>query len=287
MKRKTFIQFTAPSVIAMGTLMVFPLLIAIWLGMHFMTFRNIDSPEFVGFANYIEVLSDPRFWQAVRFTLVYILIAVPLIIINGFIIAMLLDQVTRKFRGIFISALLLPMIIVPVVGTLMFKQLFVPSGIVSWFFRDIIGQRFVFTELSVKFLVIVNAVWTGTPFTFIVMYAGLLTISEEQVDASLIDGANRLQQIRYIVIPHLRSVLTFLGLILIMDAYRVFDGVFVLTEMNPIFNADTVMLYIFRTSMSVRRLGKGNAMAILTVVMILIILVPLLIRTYREQVEER
>ena len=287
MKIKTFYQFTFPSLLAMGTLMVFPLVMAIWLGLHFLTFRNINAPEFVGLENYAGVLTDPRFWQSVRFTLLYIVIAVPALILNGFVLAMLLNQITQRLRGIFISTYLLPMVVVPVVGTLMFKQLFVPSGLVSWFFRDILEQRFIFTEISVKVLIIINAIWGGTPFPFIVLYAGLLTLPKEQIEAAIVDGATRWQQVRYIALPHLRSLLVFLGLILTMDSYRIFDSVFVLSEMNPVFKADTVMLYIFRTSMTVQRLGKGNAMAILTVIMILIILIPYLMRTYREQIEER
>ena len=287
MKIKTFYQFTSPSLIAMTTLMVFPLVIAIWLGLHFLTFRNINTPEFVGLENYAAVLTDPRFWQSVRFTLLYIVLAVPSLIVNGFILAMLLNQITQRLRGVFISTYLLPMVVVPVVGTLMFKQMFVPSGVVSWFFRDILEQRFIFSEVSVKILIFINAIWGGTPFPFIVLYAGLLTLPKEQIEAAVVDGATRWQQVRYVAIPHLRSLFVFLGLILTMDSYRIFDTVFVLTEMNPVFKADTVMLYIFRTAMDVQRLGKGNAMAILTVIMILIILVPYLTRTYREQIEER
>lgn len=287
MKAKTFYQFISPSLLAMGLLMVLPLSMAIWLGLNFLTFRNIDTPQFVGLANYVEVLTDERFWQAVRFTILYIVIAVPALIVNGFILALLLDQITKRIRGVFITTFLFPMVIVPVVGTLMFKQLFVPSGVVSWFFREILEQRFIFTELSVKTLIMLNAIWGGTPFPFIVLYAGLLTLPQEQVEAALVDGANRWQQIWHVIIPHLRSLLVFLGLILTMDSYRIFDSVFVLSEMNPVFKADSVMVYIFRTAMSVQRLGKANAMAILTVIMILVILIPYLVRTYRDQIEER
>ena len=72
-----------------------------------------------------------------------------------------------------------------------------------------------------------------------------------------------------------------------MDAYRVFDNIFVLSEMNPIYKADTIMTYTFRTAVTVQRLGKANAMAVLTVIGIMIILIPNLIQTYREQVEDR
>jgi ABC-type sugar transport system permease subunit len=72
-----------------------------------------------------------------------------------------------------------------------------------------------------------------------------------------------------------------------MDAYRIFDSVFVLSEMNPIYKADTIMTYNFQTAVSVQRLGKANAMAVLTVIGIMVVLIPNLIQSYKEQVEER
>ncbi len=287
MKRKTFYQFSALSNIMMITLMVLPLAVAIWLGFNFLTFRNINSPQFVGFDNYQAVLSDPRFWQAFRFTLLFVAIAVPAQMFTGFVVALLLDQVSKRVRGLFLAAMLLPFVVVPVVGTLMFKQLFEPSGLISWFFREIIGQRFIFTEFSVKAMVIMHAIWQVTPFALITFFAGLQTLSQDLTDASQIDGANRLQQIRYIIIPHLSSLFVMIALISIMDTYRVFDSVFVLTEQNPIFKADTVMLYNFKVAMSVQRLGKANAMSVLTVIAIMIVLIPFLVRAYREQIEER
>ena len=280
-------MFMSPSLLVMLTLMVFPLITSIWLSMQYMTFRNINEPEFVGLANYIEVFEDLKFWNAFSFTMTYIAIAVPLQISSGFLIAVLLDQVSRRLRGIYIAAFLMPFIVVPVVGTLMVKQLFESGGIVAWAYREIIGSRFILTEQSVKSLIIIHALWAATPFPLIVFFAGLQTLPDELVEASMIDGATRLQQLRHIMIPHLRSLFVFIGLISIMDAYRVFDSVFVLTEQNPIYKAEVMMLYTFRTAMSVQRLGKANAMSVITVVMILVVLVPFLIRTYKEQTEER
>ena len=109
----------------------------------------------------------------------------------------------------------------------------------------------------------------------------------EQVEAASMDGASRLQKVLYIVLPHVKSLTIFILLISIMDAYRVFDSVFVLSEMNPIYKADTIMTYNFQTAVTVQRLGKANAMAVLTVIGIMIVLIPNLIQSYREQVEER
>lgn len=277
----------SPSLLVMLTLMVFPLATSVWLSMQYMTFRNINEPEFVGLANYLAVFDDQKFWAAFVFTMTYIAIAVPLQIFTGFLIAVLLDQVSRRVRGIYIAAFLMPFIVVPVVGTLMVKQLFESGGIIAWAYRAILGSRFILTEQSVKSLIIIHALWAATPFPLIVFFAGLQTLPEELVEASMIDGATRLRQVRHIMIPHLRSLFVFIGLISIMDSYRVFDSVFVLTEQNPIYKAEVMMLYTFRTAMSVQRLGKANAMSVITVVMILVVLVPFLLRTYKEQTEER
>lgn len=287
MKRTTFLQFATPSIIIMTLLMVIPLIMAIWLGMNFITYNNINDPQFIGLQNYIEVLTDPRFWQSFEFTGLYMVLVVPLQLIIGFTVALLLDQVSRFARGIYLSIFLLPFIIVPVVGTLMFKQLFEPSGLFTWLYQAILDTRFRYTEVSVKALIIIQGIWYVTPFALVTYFAGLQTLPVEQVEAASIDGASRWQKIRYIVLPHVSSLTVFILLISLMDAYRVFDNVFVLSEMNPIYKADTIMVYTFRTAVTVQSLGKANAMAVLTVIGIMIILIPNLIRTYREQVEER
>lgn len=287
MKRSTFLKFTAPSIFVMTLLMVIPLIMAIWLGMQFMTYVNINDPQFVGLRNYIDTLQDPRFWQSFRFTALYMVIIVPTQLVIGFTIALLLDQVSRFTRGIYLSIYLLPFIIVPVVGTLMFKQLFEPSGLFSWLYQMILDDKFRYTEVSVKALIIIQGIWNVTPFALVTYFAGLQTLPAEQVEAASIDGASRWQKIRYIVLPHVRSLTIFILLISLMDAYRVFDNIFVLSEMNPIYKADTIQTYTFRTAVTVQRLGKANAMAVLTVLGIMIILIPNLIQTYRQQVEDR
>jgi len=287
MTRKTFFQFMAPSMIVMTLLMVIPLGMAIWLGMNFVTFNNINDPQFVGLRNFIEILQDPRFWQSFRFTAMYALFVVPSTIIVGFTVAMLLDQVGKIPRGIYMSLFLLPFIIVPIVGTLMFKQLFEPSGLFTYIYQAILNTKFRYNEISVKVLIILYGIWYVAPFAFVVYFAGLQTLSLDQIEAASIDGASRWQKIRHIVIPHLRSLTILILLFSIMDTYRVFDSVFVLSEMNPIYKADTVMTYTFQTAVTVQRLGKANAMAILTVLGIMVVLIPNLIQAYREQMEER
>jgi multiple sugar transport system permease protein len=287
MNRSTFFQFAGPSIIIMVLLMLIPLVMAIWLGMNLITYNNITDPQFIGLKNYIDVLQDGRFWQSFRFTLLYMVIVVPAQLVLGFTIALLLDQIASLPRGIYLSIFLLPFIIVPIVGTMMFKQLFEPSGLLTWMIQTIFDTKFRYNELTVKTLILFHGIWYVTPFALVTYFAGIQTLPIEQVEAASMDGATRWQKIRHIVIPHVSSLTIFILLISIMDAYRIFDSVFVLSELNPIYKADTIMTYNFQTAVTVQRLGKANAMAVLTVIGIMIVLIPNLIQSYREQIEER
>ena len=287
MRLKTFIQFTAPSNFVMFTLMILPLGVAIVIGVNYITYATFREPVFVGLSNYVEVLGDPTFWAAFRWTLVIIVIAVPAHIIVAFVEALILDQVTGRMRGFYLAGMLIPMMVVPVIGTVVFRQLFEPTGLLGWFLRLIFGGPFLFTETSMKVLILIHTIWISSPFALVIFFAGLQTVRQELVDASSIDGANRLQQIRHIVIPHLRSLFLLNAIIAVMDFFRLFDNVFVMTRMNPIFHADTLQTYLFRMAMTVKRLGKANAGAVLTVVLIMVALIPFLILLYREQVRER
>jgi ABC-type sugar transport system permease subunit len=288
MDRKTFYYFTGPSVIIMLLLMVLPLMTAIWLGFHRMTFRNINSPEFIGLANYAEVLTDAEFWNALGFTLLYIIIIVPSVIVVGLCVALLLDQV-KRLRGLYVAGALMPFIVTPVVGTLMFRLAFERSGIYTYYLGQLLDTRvnFFLNEATVKTLIMFHGIWYITPFAMIVLFAGLQTVPQEPLEAAMVDGAKWHQRLRHVVIPHLRSLFLFIALITIMDAYRAFDQIFVLTKQNPIYNAETIMLYTFETALSFQRLGKANAMAVLTVIGIFTVLIPFLYITYRQQTAER
>ena len=287
MNRSTFLSFASPSILVMTLLMVIPLGMAIWLGMHFMTYDNVLNPEWVGLRNYSDVLGDSRFWQSFQFTALYAAVVVPSWIVIGFIMALFLDQLRGFLRGFYLSIYLLPFIIVPIVGTIMFRQLFEPSGLLRYLYQEIFNERLRYTEQSVKILILLHGVWYVTPFTMVVYFSGLQTLSQDLLEAASIDGASRLQKIRFIIIPHVHSLTLFILLFSVMDSYRVFDSVFVLTELNPLYKANTIMTYTFQTATQLERLGKGNAMAIITVIGIMIVLIPNLYFSYKEQIAER
>ena len=287
MDRKSFFGFSAPSNIVMFALLIFPLVYAAWLGMHYITFNTINEPVFKGLENFQAILSDPLFWSATRWTLVIILVTVPMHMLLGFVFALGLDQMKGRMRAFYLAAFLIPMIVVPLIGTIVFKQLFDPPGLFAYIYKVFTGDIFVFTPTTMKTLILMHTIWIYSPWAVVLFFAGMQTISLDLVDASSIDGANRLQQIRHVIIPHLRSLIILEAVIGIMDAFRIFDNVFVLTRNNPVFRANTIMTFNFNMAMNVRRLGKANATAIIATIAIMVVLIPFLVFMYREQVEER
>ena len=228
MNRRTFWGFTVPSVIVMLALMVFPLITTVWLGFQKLLLRDLNNPQWVGFDNYSDVLSDPEFWSAFRFTMVFVAIVVPVTMLMGLGVALLLDRVGRG-RGIYMAALLLPFIVTPVVGSLVYKDLFERGGLISWLWEVITDDAFAVDASNVKWLIIIQSIWYIMPFAMITFFAGLQTLPEERVEAAAIDGANFLRNLWHVILPHLRVLILFVGLITIMDAYRVYDQVFVWT----------------------------------------------------------
>ncbi len=285
MTRGAFTFFVGPSVFIMLALMTLPLLASIVLGMHYITFRNLDAPQWIGFQNYADVLGDPEFWDSLEFTLLFIAATVPLRIALGLMFALLLDQI-RRFRGLFVAAALVPFVMTPVVGTLIFRDMFDRGGPYWYWMQQLFDYRLFMNSTTVPLLIIFHSLWTATPFAMIVLFAGLQTLPQESLEAARVDGASWARQLWHIAIPHLRSLFIFIALISIMDAYRVFDSVFVLTRQNPIFDAETIMYYNFQVAMNFGRLGKANAMSVLTVIGIFVVLIPFLAMTYREQLED-
>ncbi len=283
MKRNLFYKFSAPSNLTMVLLMIIPLGVAVYLSLHFVTFRNINTPDWVGLSNYTAILSDPQFWQAFRFSMVILVIAVPIQIVLGFCIALLIDQIRSSFRGAILALILLPFIVVPVVGTLMFRQMFEVGGIFNYWFRQIFDQAFIFTPTSVRVLILAHLIWYVTPYPIVVFFAGLQGLPETQLEAAEVDGASRWQQLTRIVIPYMRPLLLMTTMILIMDMYRMFDSIMVMTEQNPMYQAENLMMYSYRVGMMVQRLGRANATAVLTVLGVMVVLIPFLRITYKNQ----
>jgi len=285
--RRTFAWFVWPSVAIMSLLMIFPLVTTIFLSLNRIFLRDLSNREWIGLENYTDVLQDPDFWAAFRLTLLFVAIVVPASIFFGLGFANLLDRVKRG-RGFYLAALLLPFIVTPVVSSLLVRNLFDRGGLISWLWEVATDAPFVINAGNVKWVLILHGIWSITPFAVITFFAGMQTLPEERIEAADMDGAGFWAKQRFVVIPHLRSLIIFVLLITIMDAYRVFDSSFVFGQ-SVGKSAHTLSAYNFRTALTsaIGRVGKGNAIAVLMVIGIFVVLIPFLRKSYQEQIAER
>ena len=281
MKRKEFIAFIGPSLLIMILLMVVPLFFTIFLS--FQQFSYGITPKFIGLSNYKDILINSRFWNATYFTLIYTLITTPIKLVIGLGVAILLTKITR-FRGIFISGSMLPFIVAPVVGTMIFSWLFKePWGFYSQILVSLgINIHWFATEWPARWLLMFHGVWSGVSFVFLVLFAGLQAMPGDSLEAADIDGANRWQRLWYVILPYLSPLIQFVVLMNIQDSFRLFDSVAIMTRGGPGSATETLMYYNYDLAFGQQSLGAGSAVSILTVIGIFVLMIPSLYKTYKE-----
>ena len=252
------------------------------------TYRNVLQLEkFVDAAKSLDwsrvMLID--FWSALRFTLMFTLVTLPLVIGVGLVIALAVNNAARSVRGQIIFISLLPFIITPVIGALSIRWLFVGDGILTAFLewlldRDIamLGQAW-----TIELLMMFYRVWHVAPFAFVIFYAGLQTVNHDTVESAIIDGASRFERLRFVVIPHLMPLTVFVALIHLMDAYRVFEEIVGFRSQGYVISLQW-LTYDFLTPDETgnRAVSSASASAMLTMIGIVVLLVPLLRKTWRD-----
>ena len=222
-----------------------------------------------------------EFWVALRFTLVYVAATTPFILLIGLGLALGVNRLTQRLKSLFITAALLPFILTPLVGALAIKWLFRDDGLVSALLAGAgLHIHWMAQASTAQLLIVLYGIWHVAPFAFIVLYAGLQSVSKDALEAARIDGATRWQLLRFVTLPHLMPLVVFIMLIHLMDAYRVFEPVLVLTQ--GAFTT-SVQYLTYHILLNEANPYKASAAAVLTLAGIAVLLVPLLVKTWREQ----
>ena len=236
----------------------------------------------IGIGDFFGKLLNLPFYGALAFTLTYTVLVTPCAILLGFTIALAVNAIPRLLRGPAIFFSLLPMIVTPLVGALILFWMVDARGILGTAIQSVVGDP----DLSVKastplmwIMLIVYGVWSTAPFAFVVYYAGLQTVPQDTLESAMIDGATRSQRLRYVIIPHLLPLTTFLLLIKIMDNFRVFEPI---VSFNAGAHAQSLSYFIFSDlSSTTRLLSSAAATSVLTILGIIVLLSPVILRTWR------
>ncbi|PLT27739.1 ABC transporter permease [Peribacillus deserti] len=236
---------------------------------------SIIKPNFIGLKHYKDNFGDTRMWKALGNTMTFTIISVAAELILGLAIALLINKAFFG-RGLIRASILIPWAIPTAVSALMWKFLYDgQNGIIAKIFEDVglINKmsNLLVTDTGAMFAVIFTDVWKTTPYMALLILAGLQTIPSSLYEASAIDGAGRWKQFTTITLPLLKSSILVALLFRTLDAFRVFDLIYVLTGGGPANSTETISILAYKVMFSQTNFGEGSALAVIVFICVAII----------------
>lgn len=274
-KKAAAAGFILPAVIFLLLFSIVPM--AYSFGISFFQYNTAMSPDtihFTGLENYISVLMNRDFLDSALWTVCFTVIVVTLNIILGMTLAVTLStKLLPKLSAVLKIIFILPMMIAPIVTATIWKLMFSPiygvlNGIlvslgfdrINWF-ADVIPARTA---------IIVVEVWATTPLCMLILMAALKTVPEELLEAAKIDGASSVKQFLFITLPQIRKFVWLVVMLRFMDAIRMFDIVYNLTNGGPGTATETLASTIYKMSFRYYNVGEGSAGAYIFFIVILL-----------------
>lgn len=273
----------APLLVFLSVLVIWP----VYLGVRTSLSRDLLS-EFeitpAGLDNYRAVLQAPDFWSALRFTILFAIVVTLIEGILGFALALVFD---RKFPGkrTLFSMVLIPIMIAPSLMAVMYRLILNENiGIIPGAFQKIGWDISIFDQRYVFFTLVALDAIQYTSFAFLLAYAALQNIPQDIYESAAIDGARYRQVVFRITIPILRPALAIVALLRLIDSFRTFDTVYILTGGGPGISTQTIGIYIYKTAFITGDFGLASAASV-TLVLLLVPLMPSIIKQFRLDVK--
>lgn len=259
--------YVAPAIAIVFLIALFPLAWTVWESLHRNDLRMpwLGRP-FVGLANYGEILRDARFWGALGHTAFFAITSIALELVLGLFLALALNE-TFRGRGLVRAAVLVPWAIPTVVAALLWRFIFdSQAGIANVVLVGVgvLDQPIVwFIRAATAWVPVILAdVWKTTPFVALLLLAGLQNIDRSLHEAAATDGAGTWWQLRHITLPLLAPAMLVVLIFRTLDAFRVFDLIYVLTGGGPGTSTETISIYAFNALLQNLQFGYGAALSV-------------------------
>lgn len=257
--------FLAPALLGLFALTGFPLLFTLFMSLHDWELTSTQSPDFVGLGNFIEALSSNRFQESVVRTLLFTIPSVILPTAIGFLAAIVFIQHFRV-RGVLRSLFILPMIATPAAMALIWGLMFHPTLGVLNYLLSLVGlppSTWVYSSSTVIPSLVLVETWHQAPLMMLIILGGLATLPPHLFEAATVDGANGFQKFWYLTLPLVWPFLFLAILLRTIDALKVFDTIYVLTQGGPGNASETINIFLYLQSFVFYRIGYGSAIVVL------------------------
>ena len=265
--------FILPSLIGFLLFFAIPSVRAVQIS--FTEWNLLRAPEAIGLENYRELFADPKFWNAMKVTGLYVLYNIPLQTVLGLFIAVVMDRVAKSIvvRGIFVLPYLLSNVIVALIWLWLLDPLL---GYGNFLLTSLGIDRQPFfgsPEQALPTIAGIN-IWRHMGFNALLFYAGIQAIPKSLYEAATIDGAGEWRMFRNITLPLLRPVMVFVLVTSLVGSFQIFDTVAVTTAGGPVDATRVIVYYIYQNAFEFFRMGYATAMSV--VLFLLLVLVTLL-----------
>jgi multiple sugar transport system permease protein len=259
---------SAPAVILMIAVTAYPMLNAVYLSLFSYRLTDPGGRKFVGLSNYGVVLSDPLWWEDVLTNLIITVITVSVELVIGFAFAMVMHRITFGRRTVR-TLILVPYGIITVVSAFAWRYAFaLDSGFVNNWLNlgtfDWFGNRW-----SAITVISLSEIWKTTPFISLLLLAGLAQVPDTLQEAASVDGATFWQRLFKVIVPNMKAAIMVALLFRTLDAWRIFDNVFITTGGAQ--GTETLSFLTYRQSVTRVALGIGSAVSVLLFLSVLLI----------------
>jgi ABC-type sugar transport system permease subunit len=272
--------FLAPALALFAIIVVYPLGYAFWISLQ--SWPVFGAKEFVGVGNYARMADDPVFWQSLRVTLTWAVVVVPLVMAIGLSVAVALNARWLPAKGLFRTAYFVPVVVSVVASGYVWRWLFEPSaGVVNWALRGVglPGPGWLASPAFALPAVMTVAVWQQVGYAMVLFLAGLQTIPRDFIEAAQLDGAGRWRLFRDVTFPLLNPTVVLVGLILVINAFRVFTIPYVMTAGGftfgeaggPLNSTRVFVIHIYDNAFKRFDMGYGSANAFVLLLLVMLV----------------
>jgi multiple sugar transport system permease protein len=273
-ERKLGWMLAGPAFAVMLLVTAYPILQAVWYSLFNYRLTDPENRAFVGLGNYGVILSDPLWWQAVVVTVIITVVTVVVELILGFALALVMSKALAALRPVLRAAILIPYAVITVVSAFSWQFAFnITTGFVnSWlaWLPGISADTDWFGERPTSLLVICLAeIWKTTPFISLLLLAGLAQVPDVLQEAAQVDGATWWQRLFKVTIPNMKAAIMVALLFRTLDAFRIFDSIFVMTAGAN--GTESVSFLAYRQTISRVEIGLGSAVSVLLFLSVVLI----------------
>ncbi|MGK2947719.1 MAG: carbohydrate ABC transporter permease [Acidimicrobiales bacterium] len=267
-------MLAGPAFVTMLAVTAYPILQAVYDSLFDYRLTDPDNRAFTGLSNYEVILTDELWWNSILVTLFITLVTVAVELVLGFALALVMLKALQAIRPVLRAAILIPYAVITVVSAFSWQYAFdIDSGFVnSWFdwVPGISTDTDWFGSQWPSLLVICLAeIWKTTPFISLLLLAGLAQVPDVLQEAAKVDGATAWQRLRRVTIPNMKAAIMVALLFRTLDAFRIFDSIFVMT--GGANNTESVSFLAYRQTISRLEIGLGSAVSVLLFLCVVLI----------------